>query len=152
MVVLVRELRKGRIMKSIVPNVKKIAVKVIDFTTKFAPITTVVAGVAATQLGLVVAPVALSVIGGVTLACSILDAIRTPTVNKIAAMTLEAGVARFAGYAVLGKVTIWLVSIQLMFMATVIVSAVIIAAVAAACLGCKDMSAKSFFDNVAVPS
>jgi hypothetical protein len=101
-------------MKSIVSNVKNIIVRALNFGVKFAPVASVVVGVGGMAMGLVAAPVALTAIGGVVLVCSAIELVSKPSLKTILTVVIEGGIARFAGYAVLGKLTIWLVGLQLM--------------------------------------
>lgn len=114
-------------MKSIVTNVKEIAVKAIDFTVKFVPLITLVGGLVGITTGLVAAPVALTAIGGVTLVCS---AVNVVTSHKpVAAVTflIESIIVRKFGYMVFGKVVLALVAAQVVVIGGILLIGLVLA-------------------------
>lgn len=137
-------------MKSIVSNVKNIVSRALNFGVKFAPITSVAVGVGGMALGLVTAPVALTAIGGIVLVCSAIEMVRKPSLKTIIPVVVGGWIARLAGYAVLGKVTIWVVGLQLMLAAVVLGAALIVAVLLAAYIGGKKMIDAVNSENVAV--
>ena len=137
-------------MKTVVNNIKNIISKSINFAVKFAPLASVVVGVAGMAMGLVAAPVALTAIGGVVLVCSTIETVLDPSVKNVLTTVVEIGIARIAGYAVLGKVTIWVVGLQLMLAAVVLGAALIVAVLLAAYIGGKKMIDAVNSENVAV--